>query len=397
MHGIARTLVFALVFLSCSASAPAAAGDGIAASYDRFGFSLLHRLADAEPGKNVVISPASVAIALAMTANAAAGKTRDQILTTLGVGGGDAAAFDAANARLLDALHHPGDDLQFSVANALWLNPHLPLQPEFARVNRSVFDATVQIVEFGDPSAADTINAWVKRQTNGLIPTIVDSTDPLDAAILTNAIATKAKWLVPFEKSATRDAPFHDGAVSTTVSMMGREGSFAYAHHAGWQIARLPYRGDRFAMYVLLPDSGTRLADALRKLDAAAFDAAAGALREQPLWFAMPRYTAAYKARLNEPLAALGMALPFETGADFSGLVRPPQRARISGVNHRVFVRVDEDGTEAAAATSVEIQTLSVRMPPSTKMIVDRPFLMVIRDDRSKQILFAGAIYEPLG
>src|SRR5262249_3599308 len=160
----------------------------------------------------------------------------------------------------------------------------------------------------------------------------------------TNAIAMKAKWLVEFEKNDTHDAPFETGSGGhATVSMMSRAGSFAYGDVGGWPVARLPYRGDRFAMYVLLAHKGAGLHDALKSFDRAAFDREITGLSEQHIAFAMPRYTATFKAELNAPLAHLGMAQAFQPdGADFSNLVEPPQRAYISLVVHRAFVRVDE-------------------------------------------------------
>ena len=178
--------------------------------------------------------------------------------------------------------------------------------------------------------------------------------------------------------------------------MMARSGTFEYAQDANWQIARLPYCcANRFAMYVFLPREGLALHDALQTFGASEFARGAAALQAQQVAFSMPRYTATFKTTLNAPLEQLGMGIAFSRGADFSDLLAPPARAAISRVNHRVFVRVDEEGTEAAAATSIGMTMMAMRAPPSIKMIVDRPFLMAIRDDRTRQLLFLGAIVSP--
>jgi serine protease inhibitor len=389
------TFAAAVALLGVASAAPAPAS--LAPAYDGFGLRLFDSLAASGKEANVFVSPTSIAIALAMTANAAQGSTRAAILKTLGVSDTSIGSFNAANAALMKELQNPGNGMVLSIANALWLNQRLSLEPQFVKTGHDVYDATAKPVAFGNPSAAEAINAWVKAHTNGLIPQIVDSTDASDAAILTNAVALKAKWDVPFEKADTRSMPFttNTGA-SMNVSMMQRNGSFAYADSAKWQIVRLPYKGDRFAMYVLLPHPGTSLASLLSQLDANAFDAAIGAAKPQYMHLGLPRFVASYSTQLNAPLKAMGMGNAFEPGsADFGGLVPPPERASISSVNHRAFVRVDEEGTEAAAATSVGIRLAAMPMAPAVKMVVDRPFFMAIRDDTTKQLLFIGAIGHP--
>jgi len=373
------------------------AGPDLARAYNGFGLRLFAQLRGQDDRQNLFMSPASVALALAIVANGGAGTTRESILDVLGAKNAPIAGFNASNQALMSALTQTGGDLQFTIANALWINDREKLLPSFVSTSRDVFKAEAQALPFGDPSAAKTINDWVDTHTNGRIPEIVDQTNSQDLVVVTNAIAMKAKWLVEFEKAATHDAPFETASgAPMTVSMMSRDGTFGYADAQGWQVARLPYRGDRFAMYVLLPHKGVALHDALKSFDDAAFDRAIGELKPQEIAFSMPRFTATYKAELNAALIQLGMGDAFEAStANFSNLVPPPQAAWINLVVHRAFVRVDEEGTEAAAATAVAIRTLAIRMPPEIKMIVDRPFLMAIRDDKTKQLLFVGAIYKP--
>jgi serine protease inhibitor len=398
---IARTtaaIAAIVVLFGSSAGAAVPPKPDLATAYTRFGFSLLSLLERADPAQNVFISPASIATALAMTANGAEGATREAILETLGLPSGvDMDAFNAGNADLLAALRKPGTGVELSSANALWLSKRFAIYPGFLHIGQTSFGATVQQVAFGEPSAAKSINAWVSSNTNGLIPEIVAGTSARDIAILTNAIAMKAKWVFPFEKRSTHDAPFTTlGGGHSTVSMMERVGSTSYAQDATWQIARLPYCcDDRFAMYVFLPREGIALRDALQGLDEGAFTKAIASLEDRQVRLQMPRYTATFKAALNEPLTQLGMGLAFSNRANFRALTAAP--VDISSVNHRAFLRVDEDGTEAAAATAVVITLLKANLvpPTATPMIVNRPFFLAIRDDRTKQLLFAGAIVNP--
>lgn len=383
-----------LVLLTIATTGSKSGVPNLSEAYSGFGFRLFGNLAQQNADKNTFISPASIAVALAIATNGAVGKTREAMLKTLGAPGVSRDAFDGSNKALMTELSTPASDLQFTIANALWLNKRFSLVPAFVTTSRDVFSSTAQDLPFGDPSAAQTINDWVDKNTNGRIPEIVDSTNPNDVLVITNAIAMKAKWVVQFQKDDTHDAPFDTGAGShVTVSMMSHSGAYAYADTGGWQVARLPYRGDRFAMYVLLPHKGTTLSSAF---GLAAFDRLISGLTEREIAFSMPRYTATFKAELNEPLEQLGMAQAFDPAtADFGGLVAPPQRAYISLVVHRAFVRVDEEGTEAAAATAIGMRATAIMMPPQTRMIVDHPFLMAIRDDETKQILFLGAIFRP--
>jgi serine protease inhibitor len=364
--------------------------------YNVFGFHLFAQLLG-KGGDNVFMSPVSVAFALAIAANGAGGGTRGAILEALGHPSASIAAFNAGNHQLITGLSDSASGVQFSLANAMWLNPAFPLRPGFVSTAAGVFGATARNLNFGDPSAAATINDWVKQHTNGRIPKILDSTGVRDIVVITNAIAMKAKWVTAFKKSETRDGPFTAAEGNQiTVSMMHEEANFSYAQIGDWQIARLPYTGNRLAMYVFLPREGLPLTTALEKVDDGTFESAIAKLGKQQVALTMPRFTATYEVRLNQALSNLGMAQAFSPSADFSDLTESRRKAYISSVLHKAFVRVDEEGTEAAAATAVTITALAVHIAPSPiQMIVDRPFLMVIRDDTTREILFLGAIYDP--
>jgi len=384
-YAVALACTLALLFGSGSA----ATASGATANYDAFGIALLGRLAQAQPSANVFISPVSIGVALAMAADGAAGTTRSQILSALGLSSSDASA---ANAALIAALKNNGD-ASIGLANAIWLRSDLPPAAAYVKTLQSYYGAQAQAVDFADPSAAATINAWVKDKTLGLIDHLVDTTSASDFAYLTNALAFKATWSEPFEARATQPQPFTNaGGAKVTVSMMHQTAEFLTAQGDGYDVVSLPYGKGGFAAYVLLPktaDTGT----VLQHLSAATFDAEVKALKPERIALSMPRFTASYRTGLIPTLKAMGMSAPFGDNADFSPMHAPPPRLAISGVEHATFLRVDEEGTTAAAATSIGMTATAMRVEkPPREIVVDHPFVFLLRDERDGTVLFIGAI-----
>lgn len=357
------------------------------ANYNAFGFALLQRLAAQAHNANVFISPVSLGIALAMAADGAAGGTRTQMLHVLGANGADLAQENAALVASLASNH----DATLGIANALWLRNDLPPRPAYVALLRREYDAQAQALHFGDPSAAATINAWTKAHTLGLIPQLVSQTKASDVLYLTNALAFQATWTVPFSANETSSRPFTESDGTThTVPMMGRVGQFEIAQSPTFQILRLPYGAGGFAAYVLLPTG--RNADSLAaQLTPATFDAARAALHSTFVGLEMPRFTAEYSQDASALLQALGMRLAFSPrDADFLPMHAPPPPIFIGAVLHRTYVRVDERGTTAAAASAVTM--VGAALVRATPFIVNRPFVFAIRDERSGAILFIGVI-----
>jgi serpin B len=359
------------------------------ANYDAFGIALLRRLVAAAPGRNVFISPLSIGVALSMVADGAASATRSSMFQTLQMPPADSSQ---RNAALLEALR-TNTDAQIGVANAIWLRHDIP--PERAYVDNLArnYGAQAQAVRFGDPSAADAINAWTKEHTLRLIDRIVDRTSPYDFAFLTNALAFDAKWTLPFKKSATHQAPFTDAAGhARNVDMMTNTASYAETDATNLRAVRMAYGKGGYAAYILLPRD--RKPEALlQQLDAAGFNRIAQSMHDVRLQLSVPRFTARYDASLVPALRALGMGVAFSDAADFSRMHPPPPQLRISSVRHASYVRVDEAGTVAAAATSAGISMTAIEVPQVT-FVVDRPFVFAIRDERAGVLLFLGVINE---
>jgi serpin B len=370
----------------------------LAAANTRFGIKLFNQIVQQDQSKNVFISPSSIAIALAMTYNGASGDTQKAMAQTLELNGLSLDDTNNAYAALRNALTNADPKVQLSIANSLWLRQGATLNDAFLQRNQLYYRAQVQELNFSDPNAAATINQWVSQNTNGKIPKIVDQIPSEMMLYLINAIYFKGTWTREFDKSKTSDQPFHltDGS-TIPVPLMAQSGSFSYQHNDNFQAVSLPYGDGRLNMLVFLPAAGSSLQSFEQSLTEdqwatwmSRFHKAEGTLK-------LPRFKMDYELSLNAPLRALGMNAAFDPQtADFSAMHSGGERFYISEVKHKTFLEVNEEGTEAAAATSVGMGTTSIQ-PSETKfnMVVDRPFFIAIRDNTTGSILFMGAIVQP--
>ena len=357
-----------------------------------FGFRLLARLAPDHSHANVFFSPFSLSQALAMTWNGAGGATQRDMGTTLGLAGLPPTKVNAANGLLLPSLENPDPQVELTVANALWIGGGGAFNPDFQRTCQQFYGADTTALDFGSPSAADTINGWVKDHTQGKIDQIVSPADLASAtAVLTDAVYFHGQWGKAFEKTETHDAPFTlaDGS-QQIVPLMSQEDEFSYLETPTFQAVRLPYGQGRLAMYVFLPKSKTGLDALLQTATASQWDRWLTKMHVTYLSLSLPRFHADDQWTLNKPLSQMGMASAFGSGADFSPMGLPGDY--IQAVIHKATLDVDEEGTTATAATAV-VMTESIRV--SKEMRVDHPFLCAIRDDATGTVLFLGAIRDP--
>ena len=368
----------------------------LAGPYAQFGFDVLKELASKHANGNVFISPTSIAVALAMTSNGANGTTRDAILRTLHSEAQTMDAFNAANRALAEQIANTSA-VQLSMANALWLQQGLSVNPSFTQTLQDAYRAQAQNLDFRSQSAAQTINSWVVKHTNDRIQKIIDQVDPATVVILTNAVAFKGKWKLQFDPKETQAHDFKSASGSThQLPMMKHTADYAYAKVNGVEAIRLPYADGTFAMYVVLPQEANGLPSFLKQCTADTFTSLVSSLHSQKGTIELPRFTITYDATLNTVLKKLGMGIALSDAADFDGIRRPPPHLQISEVRHASFLKVDEEGTEAAAATSVGIRATAMRIEPEPfHMVVDHPFFVAIRDERNGQVLFAGTIGDP--
>jgi serine protease inhibitor len=337
-------------------------------------------------------------MALGMTYNGAAGATLQAMQQTLQLQGLDLDEVNESYRSLIDLLRDLDPRVEFLLANSIWYRNTMAFEPQFIDLNREFFDAEVSALDFADPSASRTINQWVSEKTNGKILEIVPTPIPADMIMyLINAIYFKGDWRYQFDESLTRRAPFEllDGS-QTTVDMMsyGEESPLLLYADADVQVVDLPYGGWAYSMTIVLPATAQGIGDVENGLTQERWSTWITALDSTSRMVSMPKFQLEYELELNDVLTALGMGLAFSPdSADFSHLYNGPAgRAYISTVTHKSFVEVNEEGTEAAAATSVGVGATSIGPPP---IVVDRPFLFAIRERHSGTVLFMGRIMDP--
>jgi serine protease inhibitor len=358
----------------------------VIAGSNEFAFDLFRTGNVSQHKANVFISPLSASMALGMTANGANGATYDEMRSALRLTGATREDVGSGYKSLIELLRGLDPGTTFTIANSIWYERTFPFNTSFLDESQLYFDAQVESLDFTSPTAVPTINSWVSTQTNNKIPKILDRIDPSEVMFLINAIYFKGIWQKQFDKSKTVDAPFHsaDGTTSTVKMMSRGEG----VHHTAtpeYSAVDLPYGNSAFTMTVVLPNGDI---DAFAEsFDQAKWNFLVGSLRDSEVPVFLPRFRMEWERKLNDDLQELGMRLAFNQ-ADFTRMSPAGDGLFISRVVQKTFVDVDEEGTEAAAATMVAVAESAA--PEAFR--VDRPFLVVIRERFSGTILFIGKI-----
>ena len=381
---------FALLGLLAAATTTARAEETFARASNQFGWSLFRKLTADGAATNVVVSPLSVSLALDMTLNGARGATRDEMRRTLQLGDLSDDAVNAACESALVTLASADPAVVHKIANSIWLRRGFDAKPEFLATNAKHFHAEVRTLDFAAPDAASTINGWVAHATEGKIPSIAPEQIPGDVvAYLINAIYFKGSWTIPFDPKLTKDDSFTcTDASRVPCKLMHRTGSLRCLETPTLQAVELPYGNGAFRATILLPAADSSIDALLATLDGGL----PTGLQDRDGEIFLPRFVTRTESTLNGTLAALGMPTAFTASADFSGIA---PKLFISEVKHKTFVEVNEEGTEAAAATSVEVSRTSARVSPRFVMRVDRPFVFVIHETKSGAVLFLGKIGDP--
>lgn len=372
---------------------------------NRFGFAMLAELYAAEPAANLFISPLSAHAALTMALTGARDSTLDAMRATLGFEEGEAAppveAIRESYAGLSDLLLDLDPRVELAIGNAAWLDETFPFRDAWVDGVAEAFDARTESVDFTDPALPAAINAWVDEATSGRIPEMVESLEPDEVLMLLNAIYFKGQWTDQFDPDDTRDAPFTllDGSTKTVRMMVRGEGELGVYRGPDALVADLPYGGGAFRFTVVLPPEGESPADLVAGLDAARWNSWMAGLTEDDVPVHLPRFTLEWEKELKDALESLGMGIVFVAGrANFGGMLAddfdaqaPGTDLHVTRVKQKSFLTVNEEGTEAAAATSVGVGVTSAPVP----VVVDRPFLLAIRERLSGTIFFLGAIVDP--
>jgi serpin B len=363
----------------------------IVSADNAFGLTLFDTLLPQNGSGNIAISPLSVAMALQILYNGAAGSTQTAMAQTLDLGTLSLQGLNSDNAALQASLTNPDPAVQLVIANSLWLDQtNSPVLPSFTQADQTYYGATV-----GDLSGAPAnVNAWVSNETQGLIPQLLPP-GTYATAIIANVLYFKGQWTSAFNPDNTTAATFtlNDGT-QTSAQMMQQTGSFAYTagtlYGTSYQAARIPYGQNRFSMFIILPEAGADIASFAASLTASDLNSVAGQLQPDMIALGLPRFTASFGSLLNTPLQSMGMGVAFTASANFSGLA--PGFA-VGLVEHKTVVEVNETGTVAAAATGIGVAT--VAGPPPTTMVMNHPFFYAIEDDTTGELLFIGLLMNP--
>ncbi len=369
----------------------------VTAANTKFSFKLFSEILkqnNSQNSQNIFVSPTSVAIALAMTYNGAKGETQQAMAKTLELQGISLQEINSASAALIAAVQNADDKVQLNIANSLWAKQDINFNPDFLQTTEDFYKATVTNLDFSDPGAVNAINDWVKQSTNGKIDRIVQQINPDDVMFLINAIYFKGKWTKEFDPEQTTQQPFYlTAGEEKQHPLMSQSGEYKYYENKKFQAVSLPYGNDgRLSLYVFLPSDNSSLTAFYQALNADNWEKWIAQFRNRQGSIRLPRFKINYELTLNDTLKALGMEVAFEPKADFSGI---GDNLALSEVKHKTFVEVNEEGTEAAAATSVGITLTSAPSEQPFQMNVDRPFFCAIRDNQTGTVLFMGSIVNP--
>ncbi|MDX2106866.1 MAG: serpin family protein [Candidatus Melainabacteria bacterium] len=366
---------------------------------EQFDFVLYKSLASAKAKENLLYSPYSVSSALTMTYTGANGETKEAMAQVLNLDSKHDEKTKQSARETIDSLQKLDNGTVLEIANTLFANKNIVFSKPFLSDNEKYFYAGTNVTDFSSPDAVNEINDWVKNKTHNRISKILDRVSGDAILYLINAIYFKGSWQNQFKREETKKEKFH-GADGKEIDamMMSMNRNYSYAENQDFQAIYLPYKDNRLGMFVFLPLKGKTLDDFEKKLDLKTFEKNCSLLASRPGTFKMPRFKIEDDMKLKDNLSKLGMEEAFDkTKADFTLMTNEQERVFINDVIHKTFMDVNEEGTEAAAVTAVEMCMTSARMEPQTPftMTCDRPFFVALQDMQTKKILFMGHINKP--
>lgn len=374
--------------------------NAVISANNQFAFDLYSKYKDDPEYKesNIFFSPYSISTALAMTYEGAKGQTAEEMQSVFNFPE-DSAVRRSAFANIYNEINKEEQKYRLSTANALWAQENYPFLDEYFNTTEKYYGGKVTNMDFmnaPEPSRL-TINKWVEDQTNDKIKDLIPQgqLDPSTKLVLTNAIYFKGDWALKFDKVKTTESDFRVSPSNTVkaqmMSLTGEDAKFNYAQADGLQILELPYEGDELSMIVLLPEDDD-ISSLENELDSEKLDEWKSMLREREINVYMPKFKFETKYFMKKDLSEMGMPTAFTSSADFSGMTGKKD-LYIDQVIHQAFVEVDEEGTEAAAATAVVMKEISAAMPSVFR--ADHPFIFIIQQKDTGNILFMGKVTNP--
>jgi serpin B len=364
-----------------------------------FGFEFFKKVNEISGSNtNMMVSPLSVSMALGMARNGAAGTTLDAMNSTLGFAGMSDEQVNESYQHIIGTFTSLDPKVKMQIANSTWYRNGFEVEPAFISANRQYFNSEVTALDFADPASVNTINGWVSDKTNKLIPTILDQI-PADAVMyLVNAVYFKGQWKYQFETANTAQKPFTlpNGTVVQAPSM-NQHATFQYFKGTGFEAIELPYNQGNFVMSVLLPDAGKSVGDIIPLLSQENWNTWSKQFADRDIQLQLPKFKYAYEEKQMKPiLSGMGMGVAFDADqADFTR-INPEGGLYISRVLHKSYIATDEEGTEAAAVTAVEIGVTSAGPDQVYHFTVNRPFIYFIQEKSTGTILFIGNVMNPI-
>lgn len=371
----------------------------VALAQTQFALRLFQNVYKEHSKENLLVSPLSVNAALNMVYNGARGKTQEEMVQVLGLDSASLEKVNRENASIYKALENLGPHTHLNIENSIWADKRVVLKKEFLEVNKKYYGATMENLDFSESKAPQIVNQWVSDKTNGKIPTIVDSFKPDEVLLLLNAIYFKGLWKDPFLKKNTTPEPFYlaDGNFSEVPTMhrtartIGATPYYLYQQTELFQAVCLPYIDERLRLMIFLPAKGKSLGDFCAGLNPDAWNEWMGKFSSAKVNLCLPKFKLEFTIGLIPSLTSLGMGSAFSNFADFSGI--SGARLKISKAIQKTFMEVNEEGTEAAAATAIGFEFYAVE--EVFQMQINRPFFFALYDQQSKTILFAGTMLDP--
>ncbi|MEM9337180.1 MAG: serpin family protein [Bacteroidota bacterium] len=361
----------------------------VVASANNFTFDLMAAIEKEKPNENFFISSFSIHSVLSMVMNGASEDAQEGFIETLGLSGMSVDSINTSYQSLTEAIYSLDPSITLNIANSNWYSDEYTIDDGFADVLTTYYDSELFERDFGSKTTLDDLNGWVETETNGKIKNILDQISPDEAMFLINAIYFKANWTTQFDKDATTNFPFIlTNGQSVDVPMMVSEVKhwWAYDNTLNAQVIEIPYGNENYALTILLPDDASEINNLTAKIE---IDELNGTLADSTTFVRdlyLPKFQLDFKTDLLDALVSMGMPLN-----ELTNLFEETVPLKISQVIHQSFLEVNEEGSEAAAATVVGIEVTS--LPAST--IVNQPFVFLIRERNSGTILFSGKLLDP--
>jgi len=367
--------------------------DTFCESNNKFGFKVFKEIVKEQADDNIFISPMSISYALGMTFNGADGKTKEEMAKTLEFGNLTDSEINASFKALMKKLMELDPKVMMEIANSIWYRENVDVLKKFKEVNQDCFQAEIRNIDFSDQETVGIINSWVSENTKGKITEVIDEIDALAMMYLINAIYFKGSWTDEFKKERTREDKFFIAEEKSVLcEMMNTSNENLYFENDDFQAIELPYGKENFSMIVILPKKEKDINEFISNLNLEDWNSWLTGFSKQNGSLVLPKFKIEYELEMNDVLKILGMPNAFTADADFSKMTKK-QKLFISNVKHKTFVDVNEEGTEAAAVTVVEMKLTSFK--PGFFMKVNRPFVFAIKEKEMNSILFIGKIVNP--